>query len=700
VTGYDDWLAANDRFLADAVAWLRQRLERLGGSPAAIEVAAPAATSPAEHRSFLERRRRPPATVPVSAPDAPGTPAADPETAAWSALMTADHPGDPFPLALLSRSFELSDFERDVLLLAVAMELDTRIPALCARAQHDPAAPYPTFALALTTFDRPSWDVLSLERPLRRWQLVDVVQDATRPLTSAPLRADTRIVNYVKGLNALDDRLRALVRAVPELADGDLSPSQSATVDQLLDVVRREAQNGRSAVVPLLAPDRASVRLVAAGCADRLGLRLLEMDATDLPTGPADRDAFVRLWQRECLLSPVALLLDATDADHAAGLPSLVRAWAESGVGLVFLSAREPRPDLRLIAAGVEVGRPAPAEQRQAWTGALPAGNAEVAGRLAAQFDLDLPTLRRIAASTSAGEDAAALERELWAACLAHTRSALDQLAQRVEPKATWDRLKLPDEQAGLLRQIADQVRHRGTVYDTYHFRDRMNRGLGISVLFAGESGTGKTMAAEVLANDLGLLLYRIDLSSVVSKYIGETEKNLRALFDAAEGGGSILFFDEADALFGKRSEVKDSHDRYANIEVNYLLQRMESFQGLAVLATNLKSSLDTAFLRRLRFIVDFPFPSTRERAAIWRDAFPDGTPVGDLDADHLARLHLTGGSIQNIALNAAFAAAAEPGGTVTMRRVLDAARTELRKLDKPVNEADLRWLEPAREQR
>jgi SpoVK/Ycf46/Vps4 family AAA+-type ATPase len=220
-----------------------------------------------------------------------------------------------------------------------------------------------------------------------------------------------------------------------------------------------------------------------------------------------------------------------------------------------------------------------------------------------------------------------------------------------------------------------------------------MNRGLGISALFAGASGTGKTMAAEVMANHLRLNLYRIDLSAVVSKYIGETEKNLRRLFDAAEDGGAILFFDEADALFGKRSEVKDSHDRYANIEINYLLQRMEAYRGLAILATNMKSALDQAFMRRLRFIVNFPFPDADDRKRIWRKVFPPETPTEGLDYDRLARLNLTGGSIHNIALNAAFLAA--QGNTpVTMVLLLAAARTEMRKLARPVSEADFRWRE------
>jgi SpoVK/Ycf46/Vps4 family AAA+-type ATPase len=228
-----------------------------------------------------------------------------------------------------------------------------------------------------------------------------------------------------------------------------------------------------------------------------------------------------------------------------------------------------------------------------------------------------------------------------------------------------------------------------------------MNRGFGISALFSGDSGTGKTMAAEVIANELRLNLYRIDLSAVVSKYIGETEKNLRRLFDAAEDGGAILFFDEADALFGKRSEVKDSHDRYANIEINYLLQRIESYRGLAILATNMKNALDTAFMRRLRFVVNFSFPGVSDRRLLWLKVFPQRngqnaphTPLAELDYDRLARLNLSGGNIHNIAINAAFLAA-HAGTSVTMPLVLQAVRTEFRKLDRPLNESDFR-IEPA----
>jgi SpoVK/Ycf46/Vps4 family AAA+-type ATPase len=243
------------------------------------------------------------------------------------------------------------------------------------------------------------------------------------------------------------------------------------------------------------------------------------------------------------------------------------------------------------------------------------------------------------------------------------------------------------------LRQIATHVRRRSRVYDEWGFAAASRRGLGISALFSGESGTGKTMAAEVLANELRLDLYRIDLASMISKYIGETEKNLRRVFDAAEASGAILLFDEADALFGKRSDVKEGHDRYANIEVSYLLQRMEAYRGLAILTTNNAAALDPAFQRRLRFTVAFPFPDADHRNRIWRGVFPARTPVVDLDYVKLARLNVPGGSIRNIAMNAAFLAV-EAGGPVRMSHLLQAARGEAAKRERPPSEAEIRgWV-------
>jgi SpoVK/Ycf46/Vps4 family AAA+-type ATPase len=272
-------------------------------------------------------------------------------------------------------------------------------------------------------------------------------------------------------------------------------------------------------------------------------------------------------------------------------------------------------------------------------------------------------------------------------------RPQLDDLAQRIDSNATWNDLVLPEQQQTTLHEIAAHVAHRHQVYWKWGFAGKGSRGLGISALFEGPPGTGKTTAAEVLAKELRLDLYRIDLSTVVSKYIGETEKNLRRIFDAAEAGGVVLLFDEADAIFGKRTEVKDSHDRHANQEVSYLLQRMEAYLGLAILTTNLKSSLDQAFLRRLRFVVSFPFPDSKLRFQIWQHIFPTQTPTQGLEFDKLAQLNLAGGHIRNIALNATFRAA-RTGEAVMMKHLLSAAQSEYIKLGKTLTDTEVKgWV-------
>jgi hypothetical protein len=707
----EQWLQANDRYLADALSELRERLERLAGpepahpQPAATVSAGPTPASPApKPRSLLGRlfNSRPgTAERPVSAPAAAEVSAAPPAASiagaepAHEALPEAGA-AEPTPaLVLLAQRLGLTEFERDTLLLCAAMELDTRIAGLCARAQGDPERPYPTFALALALFDNPAWDVLSPERPLRYWRLVEINQPGAQPLVTSALKADERIVNYVKGLNYLDDRLAPLVTPIGRPVEA-LPPSQARVVET---VARHVDQATRAAALPLfqlVGADGASKLAVAADVAARLGLSLYRLPADAVPAQTGDHETLVRLWQRESALMPIALYIDASQLDRAAGpQTTAVQRLVGRGLGLVFLDTREPWPDPGRESIALDVAKPTPEEQRALWRQLLGAGQEALATRVAAQFSFNAPTLRGVAAGALALAGDGQLEDTLWNECLRQARPALDQLAQVLEPKAGWEDLELPPPEKRLLRQIADQVADRMAVYDDWGFRARMNRGLGISVLFAGESGTGKTMAAEVIANELGLLLYRIDLSAVVSKYIGETEKNLRKLFDAAEDGGAILFFDEADALFGKRSEVKDSHDRYANIEINYLLQRMEAYRGLAILATNMKGALDGAFVRRLRFVVNFPFPGPTERVAIWQRVFPEQTPVGDLDLPRLAKLNLTGGSISNIALNAAFLAA-QSGGRVTMPIVLEAARNEFRKLERPINEADFRWLESA----
>jgi hypothetical protein len=401
--------------------------------------------------------------------------------------------------------------------------------------------------------------------------------------------------------------------------------------------------------------------------------------------GPADLDLFARLWRREERLQPLALYLDAADVTDTAALLRLLDRL--DGVSILDYPTPLPGHDAALL---LDAARPRPEEQRAAWALLLGVDVQDWPARLAAQFSLNLPEMAEVVELVQADwADEPVGGARAWATCRDRARPRLDGLAQRLPAAVDLDDVKLPAAERVLLNQLRDQTRHRLTVYDDYGFRDKLGRGLGISALFAGESGTGKTMAAEALATTLGLDLYRIDLASVVSKYIGETEKNLKRIFDAAEQSGVVLLFDEADAIFGKRSEVKDSHDRYANIEVSYLLQRMEAYEGLAILTTNMKSALDPAFLRRLRFIVTFPFPGVVEREAIWRAIFPRNLRgLERLDFASLARPSLTGGQIRNIALNAAFLAAARGGG-LTMALLRDAARDELRKQGKPLVAAD-----------
>ena len=338
-------------------------------------------------------------------------------------------------------------------------------------------------------------------------------------------------------------------------------------------------------------------------------------------------------------------------------------------------------------------------EQKTIWQTHLGAKINQLNGHLdtiAAQFNLNSKTIEATCYQINNSSDNLTeinFNEHIWQICRTQSRPHLDDLAQRIQSSAVWEDLVLPDLETKVLQGMAAHLRQRAKVYHNWGFAAQNSRGLGLSALFSGQSGTGKTLAAEVLGNELRLDLYRIDLSSVVSKYIGETEKNLKRIFDAAETGGAILLFDEADALFGKRSQVKDSHDRHANIEVSYLLQRMEAYQGLAILTTNLKESLDQAFVRRIRFIINFPFPDAKARAKIWQRIFPLQTPTEGLKYDKLGNLSVTGGSIRNMALNAAILAA-DAEEKVMMKHILEATKTEYLKLERSLTNSEINgWI-------
>jgi len=624
-----------------------------------------------------------------------GSSAAPPSLEAASAIA-ATMSGAP-GLERVRRLFGLSDFERDVLLLCAAVEFDGAFASRCATAQGDPARPYPTFGLALAALPNPHWSALAPDAPLRRWLLVEVAAGAPgTPLTRLPLRIDERVLHYLAGVVHPDERLVPLL--APQAAHGGnrLVSAHLAVADQVFGVFNG-GERSTATLVQLCGSEASAKRAVVAAAATRLGRSVRVIDGSALPSSPADLPLLVRLLEREAALGGWVYLLDCEgqEGPDSARMNSAQR-LAEALRVPIALASRDRWTSMRKASVVCDVDKPGSSEQRRIWEEALNGNAASLNGqldRLVTHFHLGSQAIRDATAEALASDavqhNGNTLGSLLWDACRARARPRLDDLAQRIEPSASWEDLVLPEPQRLILQEVAVHVRRRTTVYEHWGFAAQSARGLGISALFSGPSGTGKTMAAEVLARELRLDLYRVDLSATVSKYIGETEKNLRRIFDAAEEGGVILLFDEADALFGKRSEVKDSHDRYANIEVGYLLQRMEAYRGLAILTTNLKASLDTAFLRRIRFIVQFPFPDLVQRAEIWRRVFPDRTPTTGLDERQLARLSVGGGNIRNIALGAAFLAA-EAGESVRMPHVLRAAQAEYAKLDKPLTEGEV----------
>jgi ATPase family associated with various cellular activities (AAA)/Winged helix domain, variant len=625
------WIETNQQALSGELSWLRQQLEQsLSGSVAAV-IEAPAETA--------------------------------------------------FTLDYISAQFQLSSFERTVVLLCAGCEIDSEISQLCRRMQSNLGHNDPTFGQALTVLPDPHWSALSPVSPLRYWHLIQVAEPGQ--LTTARLTLDEHILHFLLGAAGLDQRMIGLVR--PMSPSGPLPLSQRRQVSRLNSLWHGSNQ---TAVFQIQGNDPGAGRDVAASACAELELKPLMLRAADIPLAIDERILLTRLLSREYLLSRSVVLIDASDETS-----QQLAAFIEELVCPVMLLGECP-VRLQQHSSMIEVNKPTTDEQRQLWQQNLPAGD-EIAenelSQLTAQFNFsagDITTTAEvIQTDLTLGTS---LKLALWQSCRLHSRGELDHLAQRITPRVGWDDLILPGGQKAILHDISRQVRHRATVYDTWGFAGKSDRGLGISALFAGESGTGKTLAAEVLAADLKLDLYRIDLSSVVSKYIGETEKNLERLFTTAETSGAILLFDEADALFGKRSNVKDSHDRYANIELAYLLQRMEAYRGLSILTSNMKSALDTAFLRRIRFMVQFPFPDAAQRREIWKRIFPGNLPHGELQPTTLARLHLAGGNIRNIALNAAFLAA-DKNAPVTMTDLAQAARLECAKLEKPPTEFELR---------
>ena len=589
------------------------------------------------------------------------------------------------PVEKLSEIFALSEFERDVLLLCAGAAVDRRFGEALLALQ--PEVPSPTWGLAAAVLEKPHWSALSRMRPLRYWRLIEV---GSGPWLQAALTIDERILQYLLGVPAADERMEMIIHSLGVDAAGqeeDGKKLASAAAHGALHWQRA----ARSTIV--ITGERASERtaLFQAMCR-QAGLHAWAVDSEDLPENPGERERLARAYTREAALWPSALLIRTERMER----PEALHAWlrrinAPVAVDVEAGSAADRLSGLRLAAPGMDS-----AERKEEWRRFLGPVASRLEGTvdaMAEAFGLDEREIRETAEAIEeevalSGGDSGALKATAWRLCRTAARRSLDELAARVENIAGWDELVLPEAQTQTLKQIAMHARHASRVNGEWGFAQRYGRGLGLSALFTGPSGTGKTMAAGVLASELDRDLYQIDLATVVSKYIGETEKHLRRIFDAAERSGAILLFDEADALFGKRSQVRDSHDRYANLEISYLLQRMESYRGIAILTTNMQNALDPAFQRRLRFVAQFPFPDAPSRERIWRKVFPAAAPLGELDFSKLAQLNVTGGSIRNIALLAAFLAA-DAGTAIAMRHILDAARTEYTKLDKPLTAAE-----------
>lgn len=606
-------------------------------------------------------------------------------------------------LQRLCENFSLSEFERDVLLLCAGMEFDPNWGLLCGEVVNDSKQSYPTFSLAMSLLDHADWSALSPAANLRRWHLVEI--GAGNALTSSPLRINERILHYLMGDQHLDERLLKLLE--PVIANSVQIDSHQQIMKQAIATWLNASEVDGAEILPVLqlcGEDVASKIAIATDVCLDLGLNLYKIPASLLPHDLSNLQLIAQLCDREYTLNDMALLLDC-DRDEAPNQNQ------DMAIGYLIeilqcpmiISSQTRRRQHQRTIITFDVQSPSINEQQTLWEESLRDLDSDTKEslngsihELVSYFNLSPTHIYNAslkAKSSHRLQSNHTFHQTLWNACRAQSRPRLDELAQSVETTATWEDLILPTKEKFVLHDIAAHVRQRLTVYEKWGFAGRSRRGLGISALFAGTSGTGKTMAAEVLGNELQLDVYRIDLSSVIDKYIGETEKNLKRIFDAAEGGGVILLFDEADALFGKRTEVKDSHDRHANVGVSYLLQRMEAYRGLAVLTTNLKNSLDQAFLRRLRFVIQFPFPDAEQRTEIWRRAFPEKTPTQDLDYLKLGKLSVAGGNIRNIALNSAFIAA-DHNEPVQMKHILQAAKIEYIKLEKPMMDAEIKgWV-------
>jgi SpoVK/Ycf46/Vps4 family AAA+-type ATPase len=599
-------------------------------------------------------------------------------------------------LEQLTYTFNLNTLEWALLLLCATWEISLNLKKNC-EALFDQPFPAPTRGLALVLFGG-EYNFFDPRSPLFQWKLLNQGQGS---LCDAPLWVDRWVLHYILGFDPPTHQFSdsTLPKSIPFTND-ILSLSQENLLAALLNLW---AEAISSQITQLISDDPHAAKLIAATAFSERGFRPFEIAAATLNFDAKLVEDWIIHWQRLASLENYALILDCGDPSTLnATAKQLIAELIKTTITPVFLTASE-RISKTTDILTLELPPLNAADQKQLWTHYLqdvPEPLDTQIGALVVQFNLTAHQIQSAASQAIAQTRAEApsvtpqtLTENLWKICQTQSRSSLEGLVERIEPKTTWNELILPPEPSQILHQIIATIRQRAKVYEDWKMGGETRRGMGITSLFYGPSGTGKTTAAEIIAHDLKLDLYRVDLSQVSSKYIGETEKNLKKVFAAAESSGAVLLFDEADSIIGKRSEVKDARDRYANQEVGYLLQAMENYSGLAILTTNLPNSLDTAFMRRIRFSIRFEYPTPEERAQIWQRNFPPTAPTLNLSYQRLAQLNVSGASIRNIAMGGAFVAA-QDDAPIQMKHILQAARAELLKLGRSITDQEIRgWV-------
>lgn len=629
-------------------------------------------------------------------------------------------------IAWLKDAFGLSHFDLDIIIIALAPELDTRYERLYAYLQDHVARRKASVNLALNLLCSTAEEKIERranfapDSPLVGKNLIHLIAEPNHlkpSLLSHYITLDEQIINLLLCQEGLDSRLAPFCKLVYPAFGMDGVPLAGESKRALLTLTTHAHQKRHQLHLYFRGPRGAGKRMTAEALAFEAGMPLLVADLSTVPCKETDFGKLLRILFREAWFKDAILCLDETDAlfsdEKAAPCRLLLKALA-GDTGVTVLTGTKPWVQRGFGPVGVvtvpftisDFGR-----RRNCWNECLTVENILLdeseLDALANRFRL---TRRQIMSAVTSAKNRARWNaaagkacdykdiindkptlKDILAAARAQSGHELAALAPKVDARYTWDDIVLPQEAMTQLREICQRVAYRHRVMGEWGFDSKLSLGKGINALFSGPSGTGKTMAAEIIANELGLDLYKIDLSGVVSKYIGETEKNLDRIFTAAESANAILFFDEADALFGRRSEVRDSHDRYANIEISYLLQKMEQYEGITILTTNLRQNLDDAFVRRIAFTIHFPFPDEESRRRIWTGIWPKAAPLAaDVDLEFMARqFKLSGGNIKNIALAAAFLAAAD-GGVVTIDYLFQATQREYQKMGKALSEVEL----------